>query len=167
ALNEKFWTAWTQWFLGDALASLVVTPVLFCFLRDFHGVSQAKPKRHVELILLATTLIFASYFSLSLASNDFAHPLYLLYLPVPFLIWAAVRLGPMGTCLILAIISALATVGASKGLGPFSSHAPRTSNLSIQLFLIVPSVSFLLLSVLRQQQRVTDSALRESERRFR
>ena len=167
ALDEKFWTAWTQWFLGNALASLVVTPVLFCFLRDFNSVSQAKPKRHVELILLATTLILASAISFSMGSNEFAHPLYLLYLPVPFLLWAAVRLGPMGTCLILTIISALATVGAAKGIGPFSSHAARTSVLAIQLFLIVPSVSFLLLSVLRQQQRVSDSALRESERRFR
>ena len=156
ALNEKFWTAWTQWFLGDALASLVVTPVLFCFLRDFNSVSQAKPKRHVELLLLATTLILASAISFRLGSNEFAHPLYLLYLPVPFLLWAAVRLGPVGTCLILTIISALATAGASN-----------SSVLAIQLFLIVPSVSFLLLSVLRQQQRVTDSALRESERRFR
>ena len=156
ALNEKFSTAWTQWFLGDALASLVVTPVLFCFLRDFNSVSQAKPKRYVELMLLATTLILASAISFRLGSNEFAHPLYLLYLPVPFLLWAAVRLGPVGTCLILTIISALATVGASNG-----------SVRAIQLFLIVPSVSFLLLSVLRQQQRVTDSALRESERRFR
>jgi len=156
ALNEKFWTAWTQWFLGDALASLVVTPVLFCFLRDFNSVSQAKPKRHVELLLLATTLILASAITFRLGSDESAHPLYLLYLPVPFLIWAAVRLGPMGTGLILTIISALATVGASK-----------SSVLAIQLFLIVPSGSFLLLSVLRQQQRVTDSALRESERRFR
>ena len=65
ALDEKFWTAWTQWFLGDALASLVVTPVLFCFLRDFDSVSQAKPKRHVELMLLATTLILASAISFS------------------------------------------------------------------------------------------------------
>jgi PAS domain S-box-containing protein len=53
------------------------------------------------------------------------------------------------------------------GRGPFALSTPEDAILSIQMFLMIPSVPFLLLSVLRVQQSRTDSALRESERRFR
>src|SRR5678815_3513760 len=82
-------------------------------------------------------------------------------------IWAAVRFGPFSTCILLSVLSSLATFGASIGRGPFPLIPSVNSVISIQLLLFVLSVPFLFLSVLMQQQSWTESALRDSEQRFR
>lgn len=164
-LGTEFWTAWRQWFLGDALASLVVTPLLVCLVQEFFGVTRMK-LRHLEILLMAAGLTLSIHLAFDLGWTNPDRP-FLLYLPVPFLIWGACRLGPMGACLVLSMVAVLATFGASMGRGPFALSTSADAILSIQMFLMIPSVPFLLLSVLRAQQSRTDSALRESERRFR
>lgn len=166
-LGSEFWTAWKQWFLGDALANLLLTPALFCLLQDFPRIRRTKFIRHVEVLLVVTGLGFGAYFAFNLEPNRFGASAFLLYLPVPFLLWAAVRFGPLGTSASFSVISVLATYAALVGRGPFASSSSESAVFSIQLFLLVPSIPFLLLSVLKQQQSKTDSALRESERRFR
>ena len=167
ALGAHFWTAWKQWFLGDALANLMLTPALFCLLRDFRSIGRAKWTRHVEALLITAGLIFGAFVLFDPEFEGLNDPALVLYLPVPFLLWAAVRFGPLGASSVLSFISVLAMYGAFTGRRPSSSAAGESIVLSIQIFLLVPSIPFLLLSVLTQQQRKTHTALRESEHRFR
>jgi len=164
--GAAFWPSWIQWFLGDALAAILLTPALYCLVRDFRNLRQRSLARHVESIVMGTSLILIAYFVFDSGTNV-SYPILLIYLPVPFLIWAAVRFGPFSTCILLSVLSALATFGASTGRGPFALNPSINSVISIQLLLLVLSVPFLFLSVLMQQQSWTDSALRDSEQRFR
>jgi len=167
AIGADFSIAWKQWFLGDALANLVLTPALFCLMRDFRNIRDAKWTRHLEALLITAGVIFGAFVWFDQNFEGVDYPALLLYLPVPFLLWAAVRFGPLGASSVLSFISVLAMYGALNGRRPFSSASSESIVLSIQVFLFVPSIPFLLLSVLTQQQRKTDTALRESEHRFR
>lgn len=165
-LGTPFWPAWRQWFLGDALTALVVTPALYCFLRDFRRIGRTGPARRIEGFLMFFGLVMGAYFAFGLLGHPPAM-LLLVYLPVPFLLWAAVRFGPFETSGGLSVMTVLAMSWAAAGRGPFASSSSDAVALSVQLLLVVPAVPFLLLSVLTQQQRLTESALRESEQRFR
>jgi PAS domain S-box-containing protein len=164
--GAAFGPSWTQWFLGDALASILLTPALYCLVRDFRNLRHRSLARHIESIVMGVSLVVIAYLVFDSGTN-INYPILMIYLPVPFLIWAAVRFGPFSTCILLSVLSALATYGASIGRGPFPLNPSINSVISIQLLLFVLSVPFLLLSVLMQQQSWTDSALRDSEQRFR
>ena len=82
----------------------------------------------------------------------------LLYAPVPLLAWAALRLRPFGTANAIAIVASIAVWSVVKGIGVFPGSSPDQSVESIQLFLLVLSVSFLSIAVLaaEQQKRVEE-----------
>jgi PAS domain S-box-containing protein len=162
-----FWPNWTQWFLGNALASLVLTPALYCAVKEVPRIRRATLNRKIEFFILATGLVLCSYVTFDLNWNQVTNWGFLLYLPMPFLIWGALRFNPLATSASLFVMSAMATFGALAGTGPFTATASEFEVRSIQLFLLLPSVGLMFLAVLRQQQYQTHSALRESEQRFR
>ena len=165
SLRSEFWPTWVQWFLGDALASIVLTPLLFCL---FRVVPAFRPLTLLlEGLCVAAGLISAAYVAFVLDWRGLNSLNVLLYLPSPFLIWAAVRFGPLGASAASFAVSMMVTFGAPFGRGPFAATASDSVVLSVQLFLLVPSIAILFLAVLGEQQRQTHSALRESELRFR
>ena len=91
----------------------------------------------------------------------------LIYAPVPFLFWAAIRLGPLGTSASLLTVALFAVWGTIHGHGPFVTASPEESALSTQLFLIMLSITLLLLSSVVEQNRKTAKALQQSEEQLR
>jgi PAS domain S-box-containing protein len=91
----------------------------------------------------------------------------LLFLPLPFLIWAAVRFGTLGASTAISTIGFLAIWSASHGHGPFSGETPEQNALSIQIFLIVLAVPLLFLATVIEERITGQTELRESESRFR
>lgn len=75
------------------------------------------------------------------------------YLPVPLLIWAAVRFGSGLASLSFAAVAMLMVWGGTRGRGPFPSALDRGDELSLQLFLISLAVSQLLLAALVEERR--------------
>ena len=59
--------------------------------------------------------------------DDPGSPPSLLYLPLPFLVWAALRFGPPLTSLSFAIVAFLVIWGAGHGHGPFLERDRRTT----------------------------------------
>ena len=165
-LGREFWLTWRNWFLGDALANLVLTPLLFCLAVDWRKLTKARPIRYLEALAVFSGLIFAAQFAYhrDLDSQSLVDPRG--FLPVPFLLLAAVRFGPAGASASLTIMSLLSVVSATA-THPSSLPADDVSVLSIQLFLMVIGIPIMSLSVLIEQQRSTERSLRESEMRFR
>ena len=90
------------------------------------------------------------------------------YIPVAFLLWAAICFGPAGGAGALSIMSL--TFGGGHGRQPHpnvSIAAAMDDVLSMQLFLIVIGIPIMSLAVLIEEQRRTEQSLRESEARFR
>jgi PAS domain S-box-containing protein len=166
ALGREFGPAWRDWFLGDLLANLVLTPLLLCLADDWKRAIRARPARYLEGFVVFSGLILAVQFAYKWGLNDPSVRDLYNYIPLAFLLLAAVRFGPAGASGALTIMSMLWIAASSSQLRP-SSFDDMGVTLSIQLFLIVIGTPMLSLSVLLEQQRKTEQCLRESEGRFR
>ena len=91
----------------------------------------------------------------------------LLFLPLPFLLWVAVRFGSLGTSSAISIVGFLAIWSAAHGHGPFSGGTVEQDALSIQIFLIVLAIPLLFLAAVIEERATGETELRESESRFR
>jgi integral membrane sensor domain MASE1 len=95
-LGDDYWAAWTRWFMGDALAHLVVTPaILYWVFGAPWKMEVFDLKRLGEAGLLVTALILACYW-VSIGGGSTSDAESRFYTPVPFLIWAALRFGMAG-----------------------------------------------------------------------
>jgi PAS domain S-box-containing protein len=166
-LGADFVTSWRSWFLGDALASLILTPLLVALVTGGRELTSPDRRRLATAVLLIAALTLSGYFAFLVAPGGGAYPPFLFYVPVPFLLAAVLAFGVTGASTGLLVLSLMAIYATIAGRGPFALGSAESSLVSIQLFLIVVSLPFMFLSVLIEQQRRTDRSLRESERRFR
>ena len=60
----------------------------------------------------------------------------LMYTPLPLLLWAAVRFGPLGLASALLLTTTLAIPGVVNGLGPFVDTSTTAGIFQLQLFLL-------------------------------
>jgi signal transduction histidine kinase len=142
-LGDPVWSALSRWFLGDALTQVIVTPaILYWSARAY----RHRPAHLGEFLILMGALGTASTFAFVLISRG--HSLSVAYLPVPLLIWAAVRMRPFGTANAIALVAVVSMVGAVQGTGMFADDATHASVLSLQLFLLAVGVSLLSLAIL-------------------
>jgi PAS domain S-box-containing protein len=174
--DEGLWSAAYRWFLGNALAQAVVTPTLLYWCTSRYTELGFRWK---ERLLVSCGLIAILYYAFVLPHQTYT-PI-LLYAPVPFLLWAAVRLRPFGTANAIALVAVVAMLSAVKGSGVFSVSSSSDNVLSIQLFLLVVAVPLLSLATLVAEHasttdelravldaaRLAETRLRESEERFR
>jgi PAS domain S-box-containing protein len=80
----------------------------------------------------------------------------LLYVPVPLLLWVAVRFGGKGASGAILIVTVIALWNAMEGNGPFAVTGPGQSVLSLQLFLAVISAPVILVAALVEELRRTN-----------
>ncbi len=166
-LGHDFWPTWRRWYLGDALANLVLTPALLYWLvGGFSALRQASVPRCFEAFGLTIGLTLSGVVAFTGRSESYVSPA-LLYVPVPFLLWAAMRFGMRGASGALSLIALFAIEGAAYGRGPFSAQTADLDVLSIQIFLFVISVSIFLLAILVGDKNRALRALTEASERFR
>jgi PAS domain S-box-containing protein len=91
----------------------------------------------------------------------------LLYAPLPFLLWAAVRFEIGTLCLALLLSAYMFFLSASGGHGPFATQSAVENALSVQLFLITIAVPLIFLAALTSERREKEQALSRSEARYR
>jgi two-component system sensor kinase FixL len=170
-LGNKFWPAWEEWFLGNALASIILTPlVLYWVIGGWQALRSQRLRIRIEAFLAFAGLALSAYIAFGKKSpTSYPSPI-LLYAPVPFLLWISVRFGPRGASTALTGIAFLLFDGAARGQGPFLADSP----LHIQFFLFVIGIPSLFVAVLSRERqqgnrllRQAYVTLRESERRFR
>jgi signal transduction histidine kinase len=161
ALGDPVWSAGYRWFLGNALAQVVVTPTILYWV---HGAYRHRSARLGELLIALTGLMVASLYAFAMMNTGYT--LRLIYVPVPFLLWAAVRLRPFGTANAIALVAVIAMVGAARGTGIFSGEAGSSSILSLQLFLLVVGVSLMSLAILTAERETLAEFGREANSRI-
>jgi signal transduction histidine kinase/integral membrane sensor domain MASE1 len=145
-LGTPYWQAWRTWFLGDALASLILTPTIVMWVTiGLGGLRYQSWQRGAEATLLSVALLAVGtlllFTRLALVIDDGLY-----YLPLPLLVWAAVRFGPRGIASALTVVTCFA-VASLAGLWNLATaiSMPREM-LSLQLFLIATAAPLLLLA---------------------
>jgi signal transduction histidine kinase len=154
-LGYAFWPAWNQWFLGDAIANLVLTPAILYWC---NGLYRELRPRVLEILCWIVGFTACLYYSLSLIPSPIP-----LYAPVPFLIWAAIRFGPIGASSALSFIALLSMVSVAGGKESVSASLGPQHVLTVQLFLAVMSVPVLCVAILIQERGAVETRLRENQ----
>jgi integral membrane sensor domain MASE1 len=156
--------SWWVGFFTEALALLTVTPAILSW-RDIALTQEKKPKAHyLEAASMFVGLATLAYFTFVASGRESPT---LLYSLVPFLLWAALRFGIMGTSNSIVLVAFLAILGAVHGHGPFTGHTPVNDVLSLQLFLLVAAVSFNGVGPVVKGQRVAERSFAKVRREVR
>ncbi len=164
--QDGYWELIRIRLFSNALAALIIVPLIVTWVTNgVQALRTASLSRYLEGVILFFALLVVSYavFYKIGSRADAA----LLFLPLPFLIWAAVRFGTLGASTAISIVGFLAIWSASHGHGPFSDETPEQNALSIQIFLIVLAIPLLFLATVIEERATGATELGESESRFR
>jgi len=82
------------------------------------------------------------------------------FLCIPFLIWAAFRLGSRETAAAISLMAGIAIRGTLRGFGPFVRTTQNESLLLLQAFMGVTVVTTLALAAVVAEQRRSEEQLR-------
>lgn len=162
--SGNYWEIWYIRLLSNALAMLTLVPLIVIgFQRGFRSLRNAPLLEHVESGVLLTGIGVTSAMAF-LSTPDTGTLVLLMYAPLPFLMWAAVRRGVGGVSLCAALLALFTIIGVLRGRGPFASAAPENAVLTVQIFLIIVESSLMLLAAsLAELRRTRRAALRQEE----
>jgi signal transduction histidine kinase len=135
---------WRSWWLGDVAGGLVVIPLALAWTRPPRPAWRGRSAWPGALVIAAVA-------ALSVIAVSAEQPL--TYVVFPALIWAALRLGPRGATLAVAVAIVIAVWAASNELGPFVEHSPTDSALSLQLYIAVAALTTLCLAATASERQ--------------
>ena len=165
---STYWEVWRTRFFSNVMAAMTLGTVIVSWsTAPMASIRQATRPRITEAALLGLGLLFVGFLIFIFPDAGPGHRPVLIYAPLPFLLWAALRFGFRGVSTAILAVVLLAIWGTAHGRGPFSSQSPLESVLSVQLFLIVVSIPLLFLSAVLEERRKTEDALRRSEGLYR
>ncbi|HEY7679392.1 MAG TPA: MASE1 domain-containing protein [Terriglobia bacterium] len=151
---------WLTWWLGDMAGNVIVAPIL---LIGFVG-PRSRWNRHKLLEALALALylflVGITAFGELFLPETRNYPLE--FLCIPFLIWAAFRLGQMEAALALLLLSGISIWSTLQGYGPFVRKTPGESLLLLQAFMGVVGVMTHSMAAVVAERRAVEKELREA-----
>ena len=164
--QDSYWNLVRIRFSSNVLAALIVVPLIVTWATDgMLALRTARLSRYLEACVLFLGLFLVSHAVLYEFGSG-ADPA-LLFLPLPFLLWAAVRFGSLGASTAMSIVGFMSIWSGSHGHGPFSGGPTEQNALSIQIFLIVLAIPILFLAAVIEERASGETNLRESEERMR
>jgi diguanylate cyclase (GGDEF)-like protein/PAS domain S-box-containing protein len=164
-VGTPFVRVFYTWFMADAVGALVVIPCLaIATLMRRHGKQGiAVPRSPLETVLLLNMVLVVSMLVFGFATRP------LLFLPLPFVLLATMRLGPIGAAagtLIVAIVGGMAT---ALDAGPLVlvSGSPLERALAFQFFIATIAVTALPIGAFLAQRNRLMRSLQQREREYR
>jgi signal transduction histidine kinase len=155
---QHYWFFWRQWYVANALGNVTLGVLLLTFLvKDRDWSEFGSRLRRTEATLLVAGLLVAC--AAAFEASPFAKTCYLpafLYLPLPIVIWAAVRFRTVGASVAILVVTVASISTLLHGSTVFASTNVEASVLALQLFLMVLSTSSLLLGASVDQLRRTE-----------
>jgi PAS domain S-box-containing protein len=166
--GTHYWVEWRNLGVSNGVTAIVLVPAILLGA-SWLSASRARVTsgRLLEAGLLGVCILAVGVFVFdSLPAGPETSPA-LLYAPIPLLIWAALRFGLGGISASILVITFQAIWGAMYGHGPFLMQTPAENALALQLFLLVTATPLMFLPVVIEEEKRSQSALHESEVRFR
>ena len=166
---DHYWTFWAQWCLSNTVSSLALGPVALTWLDERNPpTTHISTRALVEASALAAGLFLVCAFAFESGRNVAADGLLptLLYLPLPLILWSAIRFGAKGASGAVLVVAVALLWRALNGPSPFIAETPEASVLAIQAFLIGLSIPVLLLGAAIDETRRAERHVRTSEERM-
>jgi PAS domain S-box-containing protein len=160
--DEFLVRALPRW-LQNAMGILLVAPLVLTWgTPPRPGIRPAAPLGLHVLLLVVSIAVFSQPFRVANVSYKLAYAVF------PFLIWAALWLGPRGAATALSIITAVAFVFSVRNAPVFAGAAAFQQNLvEMQTFLGVAAVTALALAAAVAERQQAEELRHRSELQFR
>lgn len=165
---HEFGSVWAgRWITNSASIMVFVPAILICITEGRSWLRNLSWRRTGEAAILALLVILLTIqtYGHVYASRSASPVVYLI--PIPLLLWAAVRFGSAGACLCLALLVCVSSWCAYVGEGPFLRSISIDRVVILQLFWVMISAPVLALAAVIQERKVAHQATLESEERFR
>jgi two-component system sensor histidine kinase UhpB len=159
--GKAYWTMWSRRLFSNMLSVLIVVPpIVILGSAGLTAIRKIKSANWAEacLLMLGIFLVSISIFGGETISPNTVPAL--VYAPLPFLLWAAVRLGPGGLSGSLLIVAAVSIVEAIKGHGPFTSLSLGENVLYLQILLCVIAVPLMCLAAVLSERQAIEARIR-------
>jgi two-component system sensor histidine kinase UhpB len=161
--TDGFLAVWTSCWANNSASLIVFVPViLVCVTRGRDGIRSLSWRGVGEgtlLTVLLTTLTFLVYGNV----HTVVDALPIVYLiPIPFLIWAAVRFGPVGACLSITLFVCVSSWCAYLGQGPFLRSVSIDRVTVLQMTWIIISAPLLCLAAVVRERKVAVEELKRA-----
>ena len=164
----SFWHSLSRIWLTNTVSFLVFVPVMLLLVsRGRFWMRSMKPKQYVEASLLLGLLLATGYLILGSGDARASWQPAAFLIPLPLLLWAAIRFGSAGNSLAIAAVVCVSFWRAYRGDGSFVQDSSISKVESMQLFWILLTVPLMLLAAMMQEHKFALGALAESENRFR
>ncbi|MFL6250686.1 MAG: MASE1 domain-containing protein, partial [Actinomycetes bacterium] len=145
-----------SWWLGGVAGGLVVVPLALAWANGRPSVWRGRRVAEGALMLAAVA-------GLSVIALSAEQPL--TYMVFPAFIWAALRFGPQGATLAVAVGAVIAVSVTSHEQGAFVELSPTDSALNLQLYIVFAALTTLCLAAIVSERRRAALELAESQRR--
>lgn len=159
--GEVFWQVWTSRLFSNALTALMVVPAVVTIVTSGRTWLSSGPRlQHLEAAVITTAMLLVGILVLradvpgpSGVAFELAERATLAWL-LPFMLWAAIRIGPGGLSLALLASAVVLVSAAVHSHGPFQSLPAEATTLALQVYLIVISVPLLMVAALIEERRL-------------
>jgi PAS domain S-box-containing protein len=152
--HQGYWQVLRMRLFSNVFAEVTIVPAIVtcgairCFAS---GARLTRTVIEAGLLFLCLVVVSARVFlweEVGTATNPT-----LMYAPLPFLLWAAVRFGPVGTSNTILLVAFMSIWGAVHGRGPFTSRLPEENAIAIQAFFLVATTLLMFLAASISERR--------------
>ena len=161
--GKDYWPLSLERFSTNALAELtIVPPIVLWRSNSFTWIRSARGARLGEAILLTIGIVLVAIVVFGVKAVSPATTPALLYLPLPFLLWAASRFGLGGLSTSLLALALISTWYTMHGREPFPNASMAQNILSLQILFCVVAVPLMFLSAVMAESRRAQELLRRT-----
>lgn len=136
--EQSYLHSLAQWWMGDTLGIMLITPLLFIWRKfpdDWYGAKRIlEIVATISLIALVGQVVFLGWL------NELAGQVAKGSLMFLFVSWVAVRLGIHGTLIVVMLVAVQALLGAIEGLGYFANDIKESGLTNYWLYMVSLSV---------------------------
>jgi signal transduction histidine kinase len=164
----NYWTYFAQWYLSNALGALALGPIGIRLIEGRGRLFQVPTHRLVEAVVLGLGLILVCAFVFRTGAGRIAPSFTpaVLYLPLPLILWAAIRFGITGASSAVLVVAIVLIWRVINGPSPFVASDVETNVFAMQAFLLGLAMPALLLSATIEEAQRAAQTIKESEERF-
>ncbi len=164
---DNYGLYWAHWYASNALGSLTLGPIALICLEKIPFSIVSPVRRRLEALLIAAVLALTCIVAFDeVATIATGYIPALLYLPLPIIVWAAVRFGAKGASGAIMVVSLVLIWRTLNGPSPFAVGSAEANVFAMQLFLIGLSTPILLLGSAIEETRHAETVTREREARI-
>lgn len=146
--------AWLSWWAGDFVGVLLALPIL---LNISTSTIKDLTTQRVEFIACALILFVLSWIVFFLNINVNNHPLPLVFILLPVIVWSAMRFGITGSSICLLIPVLIAAVSTSLGHGPLYIEGFEHGLFILWMFISTLVILNLMVTALQAGRKSSDA----------